>query len=105
MLPEDCVSTILSLTSPEDAFRSSLVSSTFRSAIDSDIVWGKFLPPDWPEIVSSSVTPLKFSSKKQLFQCLCDPVLIEGGNKVSFKKILVLLFVCFCWKNLHPVEQ
>ncbi|OMO98638.1 hypothetical protein CCACVL1_04141 [Corchorus capsularis] len=95
-IEEDCVSTILSLTSPEDAFRSSLVSSTFRSAIDSDIVWGKFLPPDWPEIVSSSVTPLKFSSKKQLFQCLCDPVLIDGGNKIfkleksSGKKTYVL---------------
>ncbi|XVF06004.1 hypothetical protein REPUB_Repub06bG0010500 [Reevesia pubescens] len=82
MLPEDCLSTILSFNSPEDAFRSSLVSSTFRSASDSDMVWEKFLPPDYPEILSSLVTPLKFSSKKDLFQCLCDPVLIDGGNKI-----------------------
>ncbi|XWS64489.1 hypothetical protein CRYUN_Cryun05aG0008100 [Craigia yunnanensis] len=82
MLPEDCPSTILSFTSPEDAFRSSLVSETFRSAIDSDMIWERFLPPDYPEIVLSSVTPLKFSSKKELFQCLCDPVLIDGGNKI-----------------------
>ncbi|XP_017976171.1 PREDICTED: F-box protein PP2-B15 isoform X1 [Theobroma cacao] len=82
MLPEDCLSAILSFTTPEDAFRSSLVSSTFRSAVDSDVVWESFLPPDYPEIVLSSVSPLKFSSKKELFQCLCDPVLIDGGNKI-----------------------
>ncbi|XWS58136.1 hypothetical protein CRYUN_Cryun08bG0008400 [Craigia yunnanensis] len=82
MLPEDCLSTILSFTSPEDAFRSLLVSLTFRSAIDSDIVWERFLPSDYPEIVLSSVTPLKFSSRKELFQRLCDPVLTDGGNKI-----------------------
>ncbi|XP_022719472.1 F-box protein PP2-B15-like [Durio zibethinus] len=82
MLPEDCLSTILSFTSPEDAFRSSFVSSTFRSAIGSDMVWERFLPPDYSEIVMSSVTPLKFSSKKELFQCLCEPVLIDAGNKI-----------------------
>ncbi|XVF41832.1 hypothetical protein PTKIN_Ptkin01aG0312000 [Pterospermum kingtungense] len=82
LLPEDCLSTILSFTSPEDALRSSLVSPVFRSAVDSDLVWERFLPPDYHEIVSSSVTPMKFSSKKELFQCLCDPVLIDGGNKI-----------------------
>ncbi|XP_022746686.1 F-box protein PP2-B15-like [Durio zibethinus] len=82
MLPEDCLATVLSFTSPENAFRSSLVSSTFRSAIDSDMVWERFLPRDYPEIVLSLVTPLKFSSKKELFQRLCDPVLIDGGNKI-----------------------
>ncbi|XVF57542.1 hypothetical protein PTKIN_Ptkin06aG0214200 [Pterospermum kingtungense] len=82
MLPEDCISTILSFTSPEDAFRSSLVSSAFRSAVDSDMVWERFLPSDYPEIVLSSVTPLNFSSRKQLFQLLCDPVVIDGGNKI-----------------------
>ncbi|XVE89607.1 hypothetical protein DITRI_Ditri20bG0009300 [Diplodiscus trichospermus] len=82
MLPEDCLSTVISFTSPEDAFRSCLVSEAFRSAIDSDMVWEKFLPSDYPEIVLSSVVPQKFSSKKELFQCLCDPLLIDGGNKI-----------------------
>ncbi|KAE8678112.1 Tetratricopeptide repeat-like superfamily protein [Hibiscus syriacus] len=82
MLPEDCLSVILSFTSPEDALISSLVSSTFRSATNSDMVWERFLPPDYPEIVSSSVKPLEFRSKKELFQCLCDSVLIDGGNKI-----------------------
>ncbi|KAL7205326.1 hypothetical protein ACSBR2_018303 [Camellia fascicularis] len=81
MLPEDSVSTILSNTSPLDACRFSLVSSSFRSAANSDIVWKRFLPSDYEDIVSRSVTPLKFTSKKELFVCLCDPILIDGGNK------------------------
>ncbi|MBA0716459.1 hypothetical protein Golax_015287 [Gossypium laxum] len=82
MLPEDCLSIILSFTSPEDALRVSLVSSCFRSASDSDLVWERFLPSDYAEIVSNSVTPLMFCSKKELFRCLSDSVLIDGGNKV-----------------------
>ncbi|KAJ0013487.1 hypothetical protein Pint_19688 [Pistacia integerrima] len=86
MLPEDCVSKILSLTSPLDACRSSLVSSTFRSAMESDIVWQKFLPShgDLQNIISRLVTPLRFSSNKELFLCLCHPVLLDSG-KLSFK--------------------
>ncbi|KAF5960280.1 hypothetical protein HYC85_001489 [Camellia sinensis] len=83
MLPEDCVSTILSNTSPLDACRSLSVSSSFHSAANSDIVWERFLPSDYEDIVSRSVTPLKFSSKKRIFVCLCDPILIDGGNKVK----------------------
>ncbi|KAI3752550.1 hypothetical protein L2E82_24584 [Cichorium intybus] len=37
MLPEDCVSTILSLTSPADAYRLMLTSSSLRSAAESDL--------------------------------------------------------------------
>ncbi|KAJ4835373.1 hypothetical protein Tsubulata_021310 [Turnera subulata] len=83
-LPEGCISTILSFTSPQDACRSSLVSTTFQSAAESDVTWQKFLPPDSADIISQSVTPLKFSSKRQLFHLLCNPVLIDGGRK-SFK--------------------
>ncbi|KAK0599845.1 hypothetical protein LWI29_009162 [Acer saccharum] len=82
-LPEECVSAILSLTSPLDACRSSLVFSTFRSAMESDMVWDRFLPSDYFDMVSRSLTPFNFSSKKQLFQCLCNPLLIDGG-KLSF---------------------
>ncbi|GMP25143.1 hypothetical protein CsSME_00002149 [Camellia sinensis var. sinensis] len=81
MLPEDCVSTILSNTSPLDACRSLSVSSSFYPAANSDIVWERFLPSDYEDIVSRLVTPLKFSSKKGIFVCLCDPILIDGGNK------------------------
>ncbi|TXG65158.1 hypothetical protein EZV62_006433 [Acer yangbiense] len=77
-LPEECVSAILSLTSPLDACRSSLVFSTFRSAMESDMVWDRFLPSDYSDMVSRSLTPFNFSSKKQLFQCLCNPLLIDA---------------------------
>ncbi|KAI7983008.1 F-box protein PP2-B15 [Camellia lanceoleosa] len=82
MLLDDCVSTILSNTSPLDACSSLSVSSSFRSAANSDIVWERLLPFDYEDIVSRSVTPLKFSSKKEIFVCLCDPILTDGGNKV-----------------------
>ncbi|KDP23436.1 hypothetical protein JCGZ_23269 [Jatropha curcas] len=83
-LPEDCVSTILSFTSPIDVCRSSLVSSSFQLVADSDSVWENLLPSDYKDIVSSSIVPLKFSSKKDLFLCLCNPIFIDDGRK-SFK--------------------
>ncbi|KAF5739882.1 SKP1 interacting partner 3-related family protein [Tripterygium wilfordii] len=83
-LPEDCVATCLFLTSPSDVCRSSLVSTTFRSASESDVVWERFLPSDYQTIVSQSLTPLKYSSKKDLFFSLSNSLLIDGGKK-SFK--------------------
>ncbi|XP_027352778.1 F-box protein PP2-B15-like [Abrus precatorius] len=85
-LPNDCVSAILSRTSPQEACRVSLVSTTLRSIADSDLVWKSFLPSDYEDIVSRAVNPftLKFSSYKQLFYALCRPLLLDGGNK-SFK--------------------
>ncbi|KAL8205901.1 hypothetical protein R6Q57_009452 [Mikania cordata] len=96
MLSEDCVSTILSLTSPPDACRFMLASSSLRSAAESDTVWAGFLPSDLPQLLSRTHTQLSFSSKKDLFFQLCDPILIDGGirtfslNKVSGKKSYVL---------------
>ncbi|XP_061970426.1 F-box protein PP2-B15-like [Populus nigra] len=84
ILPEGCVSTILSFTSPQDACKSSLVSTIFQSAADSDIVWERFLPIDYQDIVSKSNVPFKFSSKKELFLHLCNSLLIDGGRK-SFR--------------------
>lgn len=84
-LPVDCVSTILSLTSPLDVCRSSLVSTSFQSAADSDVVWESFLPSDYSNIVSRIIAPLKFSSKKELFLRLCNPIFIDDGTKVEFQ--------------------
>ncbi|KAJ4955528.1 hypothetical protein NE237_012311 [Protea cynaroides] len=84
VLPEGCIADILSLTSPRDACRSSVVSSIFRSAVDSDSVWERFLPSDIRLILSSSVSPSlpNFSSKKEQFLHLCDnPLLIDNGTK------------------------
>ncbi|XP_004138901.1 F-box protein PP2-B10 [Cucumis sativus] len=83
-LPEGCVSHILSFTSPQDVCRSASVSSTFRSAADSDALWDRFLPPDYADEISHALSHLfpPFSSKKQLYLHLCRfPVLIHGGAK------------------------
>nr|AWL54296.1 phloem protein 2-11 [Boehmeria nivea] len=84
-LPEECISHIISLTSPKDACRLSLVSPLFRSASDSDAVWENFLPNDYREIVSrrSGLDPILEDSmpKKALFFYLCDnPIIIDNGT-------------------------
>ncbi|KAM0040458.1 putative phloem protein [Helianthus debilis subsp. tardiflorus] len=96
MLPEDCISIVLSLTSPPDASRFMLVSSSLRSAAESDIVWDRFLPSDLPRILSRSHTQLNVSSKKELYFQLCDSILMDGGirsfslDKVSGRKCWIL---------------
>ncbi|CAH2045752.1 unnamed protein product [Thlaspi arvense] len=77
-LPEDCVSKIISFTSPRDACVSSCVSKTFESAVRSDGVWDKFLPPDYTSLAPPS---LVLSSKKELYFALCNHSLIEDGKK------------------------
>ncbi|KAK6917114.1 Phloem protein 2-like [Dillenia turbinata] len=84
-MPKKCISSILSLTSPEDAIRLSLVASNFRSAADSDAVWETFLPSDYKDIISRafdfSSSSLIFESKKDLYLRLCDsPLLIDDGQ-------------------------
>ncbi|KAF9611186.1 hypothetical protein IFM89_027500 [Coptis chinensis] len=84
-LPEGCVTNILSLTSPLDVSVLSLVSSMVKSAADSDVIWEKFLPSNYREIVSTSVSNLNlndFRTKKELYFRLCDhPIILEGGTK------------------------
>ncbi|XP_055822110.1 F-box protein PP2-B10-like [Solanum dulcamara] len=84
LLPEGCVSDILSFTSPKDAAISSAVSRGFNSAAESDVIWEKFLPDNYEDIISRYVSPRVCSSKKELYLSLCDsPVLVDGG-KLSF---------------------
>jgi hypothetical protein len=82
LLPQDCFVHIMSMTSPQDVCRSSVVSSLIRSMADSDTVWEKFLPSNYEEILSRLVSPLVYSSKKELFFRLSKPQLIDGGKKV-----------------------
>ncbi|KAL5542554.1 hypothetical protein UlMin_010264 [Ulmus minor] len=96
-LPEECISHILSFTSPKDAVRSKLVSPLFRSAVDSDVVWEKFLPFDYKQIISQSTATLNSMSKKDLYFHLCDhPIIINDGNmsfaleKASGKKCFMV---------------
>ncbi|KAJ4838786.1 hypothetical protein Tsubulata_041506 [Turnera subulata] len=103
VLPEECLSLIVSLTSPRDACRSSLVSHSFRLAADSDAVWDRFLPSDWLQNISdsdsdlSSVQELSSLSSKQIFLRLCgNGVLLNNGTllfslgKESGKKLYVI---------------
>ena len=94
MLPQDFVAIILSLTSPSDACRSTLVSSTLRSAAKSDVFWEKFSPSDYQDLVSRSITSLKFSSKKDLYLRLCNPTLIDNGRKVLQSCSHYLILFC-----------
>ncbi|KAL0455023.1 UNVERIFIED_CONTAM: F-box protein [Sesamum latifolium] len=86
-LPEDCIANALSLTSPKDACRMSVVASMFRAASQSDAVWSRFLPSDYRDIISRAVdgsdSLLDGSrSKKDIYLHLCDhPILIDGGRK------------------------
>lgn len=92
-LPEDCCAHILSFTSPGDACRSSLVSSSFRATADADSVWRKFLPSDHKQILSRFVSPIAYSSSKDLFMKLCSPNLIDGGDKVNLSICLLEFYL------------
>ncbi|KAK3000773.1 hypothetical protein RJ639_040143, partial [Escallonia herrerae] len=85
VLPEGCVAETVALTCPRDACRLSLVSSTFRSAAESDAVWERFLPRDYQDVMARSAAalpPRAFGSKKELYLYLCDhPLVIDGGTK------------------------
>ncbi|KAJ4802419.1 F-box protein [Rhynchospora pubera] len=83
-LPEECVSHVISLTSPRDACIFSLASTGFRSAVDSDTTWQRFLPSDYVSILSRAVDPVAFSSKKDLFFKLCERHVLIDGGKMSF---------------------
>jgi len=95
LLPEDCIVQILSFTSPHDASQLCLVSTMIRDAALSDLLWEKFLPSDYWEIIERLVLPIAFSSKKELFLKLFKPLLIDGGSKVRAQCDL-LYFYSWC---------
>ncbi|MBA0740471.1 hypothetical protein Gogos_013671 [Gossypium gossypioides] len=83
ILPEECLCLIISLTSPEDACRSAMISHAFRSVANRDEVWEKFLPSDYRSIISgSSSSSLLSLGKKDVYFHLCfHPILIQNGTK------------------------
>ncbi|KAK4485270.1 hypothetical protein RD792_007902 [Penstemon davidsonii] len=84
-LPEDCIAVILSFTSPKDACRAAAVSPEFRSAANSDTLWERFLPYDYKNITGRSVSPVTYSTKKELYFMLCKSPLLLDGGKLSFR--------------------
>ncbi|XP_040933043.1 putative F-box protein PP2-B12 isoform X1 [Gossypium hirsutum] len=86
ILPEECLCLIISLTSPEDACRSAMISHASRSVANRDEVWERFLPSDCRSIISgSSSSSLLSLGKKDVYFHLCfHPILIQNGT-MSFQ--------------------
>jgi len=80
-LPESCISHILCFTTPGDVCRLSAVNQTFRSAGNSDSVWEKMLPNQYPYLLARLDSPLEINSKKELYFALCHPNWIDGRTK------------------------
>ncbi|AES61128.1 putative phloem protein [Medicago truncatula] len=81
-LPEGCIATILSRTTPIDVGRFSVLSKIFRFAADSDDVWNHFLPSDISSILSQSPALSNIPTKKALYHALSDrPIIINHGQK------------------------
>ncbi|KAL6535274.1 hypothetical protein OROMI_026648 [Orobanche minor] len=86
-LPVDCIAIVLSMTSPKDACRLSLVMPLFRSAAEADAVWERFLPHDYRDLVSRSIDDgdsflPNFRSKKELYLYHCDnPIVIDVDGR------------------------
>ncbi|XP_044958173.1 F-box protein PP2-B10-like [Hordeum vulgare subsp. vulgare] len=89
-LPEACVAHVIALTSPRDACRCAAVSPCFRDAAESDVVWARFLPPDYLQLhqaparrfpLSRSASTAASSTKKEAYLGLTDvAVLVDGGG-------------------------
>ncbi|PWA74469.1 F-box domain, Phloem protein 2-like protein [Artemisia annua] len=86
VLPEGCISDILSLTSPRDASRAAAISKTFNTAADSDAVWEQFLPPDYRQVIARAVSPVNdFETKKELYMYLSDSHVLLDRGTLGFK--------------------
>ncbi|TXG62845.1 hypothetical protein EZV62_009839 [Acer yangbiense] len=82
-LPEGCIAAVIAFTTPRDACRLACVSTTFRSAADSDIVWDRFLPPEYSSSSSSSSSNTWSALwKKELYFRTCHNLIHNG--KMSF---------------------
>lgn len=86
-LPEEYIAQTLSHTTPLNACRLSLVSKTFYSVAESDVVWNNFIPSDLMSIISRSDSDTSFlsnsPSKKSLYLALSHhPIIIDYATKV-----------------------
>ncbi|XP_058744406.1 F-box protein PP2-B10-like [Vicia villosa] len=97
-LPEGCITTIISRTTPVDAGKLSVVSKSFRSASYSDAVWNAFLPSDSnfiDSIISHSPSLANLPTKKSLYLALSDRPIDNARksfqlNRKSGKKCYML---------------
>ncbi|GAU50095.1 hypothetical protein TSUD_28830 [Trifolium subterraneum] len=100
-LPEDCIADILSRTTPVDTCRFSVISKTFRSAADSDVVWNRFLPSNSnliDSIISRSPSLTNIPTKKALYLALSDRPVIMGHDSL---KLLSFVNRDVCWLEIR----
>ncbi|KAL8092768.1 uncharacterized protein LOC141692772 [Apium graveolens] len=75
---------VVSRTSPVDACRLSVISKSFQSAAESDVVWEKLLPSDYRNFLcrADDLPDISFASKKDLYLFLIgNPLLIDANTK------------------------
>ncbi|KAK0581379.1 hypothetical protein LWI29_013092 [Acer saccharum] len=115
-LPEGCIAAVISFTTPRDACHLACVSTTFRSATDSDVVWDRFLSPEYLSAISYPGSVSGSSSSSTWFPEVAMPVKINPfgiGGKISTSLlspmttcIAYLVFAKNWMSNLYsqPVE-
>lgn len=75
-LPDDCIASILSRTTPWDATRLSTVCSTFQRVAESDVLWLNFLPSDYKVICGPQG---EAQSSREVVKSLAAGVFIDDG--------------------------
>ncbi|MCO5597513.1 hypothetical protein L7F22_051591 [Adiantum nelumboides] len=81
-LPQDCLSLILSWTSPLDICRLACVSRSFAQAARSNVTWQNLLPSDYPNILRFSKPPTRLrdaTDKREIFQWLAHAIVLVSG--------------------------
>ncbi|KAJ7516541.1 hypothetical protein O6H91_22G062000 [Diphasiastrum complanatum] len=88
-LPQDCLVRILSQLMPRYVCRVALVSWAFSRVSRLDAIWEHLLPPQYQAILAQAYGgPPQFSSKRELYDCLCQQILLKDGNEVAFHPLL-----------------
>ncbi|KAL4297371.1 hypothetical protein GQ457_12G001820 [Hibiscus cannabinus] len=89
IFPEECLSLLVSFTSPADACRLAMVCPALRSAVDCDAAWEMFLPSNYKSIISessssSSSSLLSLGKKELYFHLSSHPIVIQNGTMLQF---------------------
>lgn len=97
-LPEVCIAMILSWLSPREVARLACVCRSFRAGSSFDSVWENILPPKYKDFLAldSDADPARFASKREIFDYLCNPMIMENNTQVSFT------FLVLCYQIQGP---
>ncbi|XP_043720871.1 F-box protein PP2-B15-like [Telopea speciosissima] len=78
-----------------------------RRPTKSDRFWERRLPPDYQDVLSRAVSPLKFKSYEELYTLLCQGILIDGKRKWfsleeqtgKIRYVISARELYICWSN------